>query len=90
VWEAKEYCDDMFGYENADFDGAKLLQCYGENSIPKGQEFCENTFEGNGVEEIDKRIECFDEIDLIDSLVCETKYNSTTPNIGYNFNNETF
>ena len=32
--QAQEYCDDMYGSE-PDIQGVKLMQCYGEFSIPK-------------------------------------------------------
>ena len=91
VWDAKEYCDDMFGYQNEDFDGgAQLLQCYGNNKIPKGEDFCVNIFQGLTAERVNLRIKCFEEIELQNRLVCETKYNSTDPDLGFNFTNELY
>ena len=78
----------MFGYQNDDYDGGvKLLQCYGNNKIPKGEDFCVNTFRGQVAEVLDQRIECFDEIELENRLVCETKYNSTSY---FNFENQEY
>jgi hypothetical protein len=61
----------MYGSE-PDIQGVKLMQCYGEYSIPKTQFICEVALAGNQTRDL--RIICYDDIGVQNRDYCESKY----------------